>query len=138
MAYWLFKVEPNHYPFDELIKDKKTRWDGVRNNLALRHLRSIRENDLVLYYHTAMEKAVVGIAKVVSAPYPDPKVKDPKIMVVDICPVKKLKNPVTLKEIKENAKFRNFELVRIPRLSIVPVPNTVWDDIIKMSQQNPR
>jgi len=65
-------------------------------------------------------------------------VKDPKIMVVDICPVKKLKNPVTLQEIKENAKFRNFELVRIPRLSIVPVPNTVWDDIIKMSQQNPR
>jgi predicted RNA-binding protein with PUA-like domain len=134
MAYWLFKEEPEHYSFDELVKDKKTRWDGVRNNLALKHLRSIKKNDLVLYYHTGAEKAAVGIAKVASAPYPDPEVKDPEIVVVDITPIEKLKRPVPLAEIKANAKFKNFELVRIPRLSVMPVPKTLWDEIIKMSK----
>jgi predicted RNA-binding protein with PUA-like domain len=134
MVYWLFKEEPEHYSFDELVKDKKTRWNGVRNNLALKHLRSIKKNDLVLYYHTGVEKAAVGIAKITSAPYPDPEVKDPKIVVVDIAPIEKLKRPVTLVEIKANVKFKNFELVRIPRLSVMPVPETLWDEIIKMSK----
>ena len=134
MTYWLFKEEPEHYSFDDLVKDRKARWDGVRNNLALKHLRSIKKNDLVLYYHTGEEKAAVGIAKVTSNPYPDPEEKDPKIVVVDIAPVEQLKRPVTLAEIKANAKFKSFELVRIPRLSVMPVPDTLWDEIIKMSR----
>jgi predicted RNA-binding protein with PUA-like domain len=134
MAYWLFKEEPEHYSFDDLMKDRNVRWNGVRNNLALKHLRSIKKNDLILYYHTGSEKAAVGIAKVTSNPYPDPEAKDPKIVVVDIAPVEKLKRPVTLAEIKANAKFKNFELVRIARLSVMPVPDTLWNEIIKMSR----
>ncbi len=134
MAYWLFKEEAEHYSFDELVKDKKTKWNGVRNNLALKHLRSIKKHDLVLYYHTGAEKAAVGIAKVTSAPYPDPEAKDPKMVAVDIAPIEKLKRPVPLAEIKTNAKFKNFELVRIPRLSVMPVPITLWNEIIKMSK----
>jgi predicted RNA-binding protein with PUA-like domain len=134
MAYWLFKEEPEHYSFDDLMKDRNVRWEGVRNNLALKHMRSIKKNDLVLYYHTGSEKAAVGIAKVTSNPYPDPEAKDPKIVVVDIAPVEKLKRPVTLAEIKANMKFKNFELVRIPRLSVMPVPDTLWNEIIKMSR----
>ncbi|MEM2759693.1 MAG: EVE domain-containing protein [Nitrososphaerales archaeon] len=134
MAYWLFKEEPDHYSFDDLVRDKRTTWDGVRNNLALKHMRNMRKNDLVLYYHTGSEKAAIGIAKVISNPYPDPKVKDSSIVVVDIAYLEKLNRPVTLAEIKANAKFKNFELVRIPRLSVMPVPNSLWDEIIKMSK----
>jgi predicted RNA-binding protein with PUA-like domain len=134
MAYWLFKEEPEHYSFDDLMKDRNVRWEGVRNNLALKHMRSIKKNDLVLYYHTGSEKAAVGIAKVTSNPYPDPETKDPKIVVVDIAPIEKLKRPVALAEIKANGKFKNFELVRIPRLSVMPVPDTLWNEIIKMSR----
>lgn len=134
MAYWLFKEEPEHYSFDDLMKDRNVRWEGVRNNLALKHMRSIKKNDLVLYYHTGSEKAAVGIAKATSNPYPDPEAKDPKIVVVDIAPIEKLKRPVALAEIKANAKFKNFELVRIPRLSVMPVPDTLWNEIIKMSR----
>jgi predicted RNA-binding protein with PUA-like domain len=97
-------------------------------------MRSIKKNDLVLYYHTGSEKAAVGIAKVTSNPYPDPETKDPKIVVVDIAPIEKLKRPVALAEIKANGKFKNFELVRIPRLSVMPVPDTLWNEIIKMSR----
>lgn len=132
MAYWLFKEEPTHYSFDDLMRDKKTTWDGVRNNLAQKHLRSIKKNDLVLYYHTGDEKAAVGIAKVTSNPYPD--TRDQKYVVVDIAPVEKLKRSVTLSGIKANSKFKNFELLRIPRLSVMPVSDTLWNEIIKMSK----
>jgi predicted RNA-binding protein with PUA-like domain len=134
MAYWLFKEEPEHYSFDDLMRDKGTRWDGVRNNLALRHLRSMKKNDLVLYYHTGSEKAAVGIAKVTSDWYQDPEEKDPKLVVIDIAPTEKLRRPVTLVEIKANPRFKSFELIRIPRLSVMPVPDTLWDEIIKMSK----
>lgn len=134
MAHWLFKEEPTHYSFDDLMKDKKATWDGVRNNLALKHMRSIKKNGLILYYHTGSEKAAVGIAKGTSNAYADPKVKDPKIVVVDIIPMEKLKRPVTLAEIKANTKFKNFELVRISRLSVMPIPDTLWNEIMKMSK----
>ncbi len=133
VASWLFKEEPEHYAFDDLLKDGRTRWDGVRNNLALKHLRNVKENDRILYYHTGDEKAAVGIARAVSVPYPDKK--DPKLVVVDIAPLQKLKRPVTLGEIKANPKFRGFELVRIPRLSVMPVPDELWDEIIRMSRK---
>lgn len=134
MGYWLIKEEPTHYSFDDLVKDKKTTWDGVRNNLAQKHLRSIKKGDTVMYYHTGNEKSVVGIAKAVSDAYPDPEEEDSKIVVVDIAPSKKLKNPVTLDAIKKNSKFKEFELVRIPRLSVMPVPKKLWDEILKMSK----
>ena len=134
VSYWLVKEEPEHYSFDDLIQDRKTGWNGVRNNLALKHMRSMKNGDLAFFYHTGKVTSVVGIIKLVSDPYPDPEEKDPKLVVVDVAPVEKLKRPVTLAEIKSNPKFRNFELVRIPRLSVMPAPKALWDEIIKMSK----
>ncbi len=133
-SYWLFKEEPEHYSFNDLVRDGRTVWDGVRNNLALKHIRAMKKSDLAFFYHTGKETTVVGIIRIVSDPYPDPEEKDPKLVVVDIEPVEKIKRPVTLAEIKSNAKFKNFELVRISRLSVMPVPKSLWDEIIKMSK----
>jgi len=134
-SYWLFKEEPKHYSFDNLVLDGRTVWSGVRNNLALKHMRAMRKSDLAFFYHTGKETAVVGIIKIVSDPYPDPEEKDPKLVVVDVAPVEKLKRPVTLAEIKSNSKFKNFELVRIPRLSVMPVLKPLWDEVIKISKK---
>ena len=134
-SYWLFKEEPEHYSFDNLVLDGRTVWSGVRNNLALKHMRAMRKGDLAFFYHTGKETAVVGIIKIVSDPYPDPEEKDPKLVVVDVAPVEKLKRPVTLAEIKSNSKFKNFELVRIPRLSVMPVLKPLWDEVIKISKK---
>jgi len=134
-SYWLFKEEPEHYSFDNLVLDGRTVWSGVRNNLALKHMRAMRKGDLAFFYHTGKETAVVGIIKIVSDPYPDPEEKDPKLVVVDVAPVEKLKRPVTLTEIKSNSKFKNFELVRIPRLSVMPVLKPLWDEVIKISKK---
>jgi len=135
VSCWLFKEEPEHYSFDNLVHDGRTVWSGVRNNLALKHMRAMKKDDLAFFYHTGKETAAVGIVKIVSNPYPDPEEKDPKLVVVDIAPVEKLNSPVTLAEIKSNSKFKNFELVRIPRLSVMPVPKALWDEIIKMSKK---
>ena len=135
VSCWLFKEEPDHYSFDNLLRDGKTVWDSVRNNLALKHLRTVKKGDLAFFYHTGNETAVVGIVKVISDPYPDPEEKDPKLVVVDVAPVEKLNRPVELAEIKSNSKFKNFELVRIPRLSVMPVPKALWNEIIKMSKK---
>lgn len=134
-SYWLFKEEPEHYSFDNLVLDGRTVWSGVRNNLALKHMRAMRKGDLAFFYHTGKETAVVGIIKIVSDPYPDPEEKDPKLVVVDVAPVEKLKRPVALAEIKSNSKFKNFELVRIPRLSVMPVLKPLWDEVIKISKK---
>lgn len=135
VSCWLFKEEPDHYSFNNLLRDGKTVWDSVRNNLALKHLRTVKKGDLAFFYHTGNETAVVGIVKVISDPYPDREEKDPKLVVVDVAPVEKLNRPVALAEIKSNSKFKNFELVRIPRLSVMPVPKALWDEIIKMSKK---
>jgi predicted RNA-binding protein with PUA-like domain len=95
----------------------------------------MKKGDLAFYYHTGKETAVAGMIKIVSDPYPDPEEDDPKLVAVDVVPVEKLKRPVTLAEIKSNSKFKNFELVRIPRLSIMPVSKTLWDEIIKISKR---
>ena len=134
-SYWLFKEEPEHCSFDNLLQDGRTVWSGVRNNLALKHMRAMRKNDMAFFYHTGKETAVVGIIKIVADPYPDPEEKNPRLVVVDVAPVEKLKKLVTLAEIKSNAKFKNFELVRIPRLSVMPVPKVLWDEIIKISKK---
>ncbi len=135
VSYWLFKEEPKHYSFDNLISDGKTVWSGVKNNLALKHMRTMKKGDPAFFYHTGKETAVVGIMKIVSDPYPDTEANDSKLVVVDVMPVEKLNRPVTLAEIKSNSKFKNFELVRISRLSVMPVPKTLWDEINKMSKK---
>ncbi len=131
---WLFKEEPEHYNFDDLVRDKKTEWSGVRNPLAQKHLRGVRKGDLIFYYHTGDEKAVVGIAKALSNAYNDPDDSSGKLAVVDVGPVKKLPRPVTLAEIKGNLKFKDFPLVRMGRLSVMPVPDIEWTEIERMSR----
>jgi predicted RNA-binding protein with PUA-like domain len=132
---WLFKEEPTHYGFDEFAKDKKTVWSGVKNPLAQKHLRSVKKGDRIFYYHTGDEKAVVGTAKALGDAYADPKDKNGKQSVVDIAPVRKLQRPVTLAEIKGDVRFKDFPLVRISRLSVMPVSDTEWERIEKMAER---
>jgi predicted RNA-binding protein with PUA-like domain len=131
---WLFKEEPTHYGFDELVKDKKTMWSGVKNPLAQKHLRSVRKGDRIFYYHTGDERAVVGICKALGDAYADPGDASGKASVVDVAPVQKLPRPVTLAEIKADASFKDFSLVRISRLSVMPVSDAEWARIEKMAR----
>ena len=135
MAYWLFKEEPTHYSLDDLFRDKRAVWAGVENNLALKHLRSVQKGDRVLYYHTGKEKAVVGVMEVIKAPYPDPKRDDDRFVVVDVKPVSRLDRPVSLAEIKAHPKFADFALVRISRLSVMPVTKEQWAEIERLSKE---
>ncbi len=134
MANWLFKEEPTHYSFDSLKKDGQTTWSGVKNPVAQKHLREVRKGDRIFYYHTGNEKAVVATAKAASNAYPDPADKAGKSFVVDVVPVKALKNPVTLAAIKGDKRFATFVLTRLPRLSVMPVTDAQWDDIVAMSE----
>src|SRR5688572_23601876 len=131
---WLFKEEPANYSFDELQRDKKTVWSGVKNPLAQKYLHTVKRGDRIFYYHTGDEKSVVGIAKALDDAYPDPNDKSGKLAVVDVGPVKKLKRAVTLAEIKADARFKDFALVRISRLSVMPVSDKEWERIEEMSQ----
>ena len=136
--YWLAKQEPNGprgYNILQLKKDKKTIWDGVHNNLALKHIRNMKKNDLVFFYHTGDERQVVGIMTVISKPYPNPKEDNERFVVVDVKFKKFLKNPITLDYMKKQKQFKDWELLRISRLSVMPVPKLIWDHIIKMSQK---
>jgi predicted RNA-binding protein with PUA-like domain len=130
---WLFKTEPSAYSFQQLVKDKRTVWDGVKNNLALKNLKGIKKGDPILIYHTGAEKAVVGTARALSDAYPDPAKKDPKLLVVEIEAGKALPRAVTLAEIKTNTELKNFDLVRLPRLSIMPVADEQWKIIEEMA-----
>ena len=132
---WLVKEEPTHYGFDEFVKDKKAVWSGVRNALAQKHLRAIKKGDRVFYYHTGDEKAVVGIAKAVSNAYPDPEDKSGKFVAVDLVPVERLPRPVTLAEIKADPAFKDFPLVRISRLSVMPVTDAEWKRIESLARR---
>jgi predicted RNA-binding protein with PUA-like domain len=130
---WLFKEEPTHYSFDEFVKDKGTTWSGVRNPVAQRHLHAVKKGDRIFYYHTGDEKAIVGVAKAAGNAYPDPDDPSGKFAVVDVTPVRKLNRAVTLKEIKADPSFKTFPLVRISRLSVMPVSDAEWNRIEKMS-----
>jgi predicted RNA-binding protein with PUA-like domain len=132
---WLFKEEPTHYSYDDLVKDKRTVWSGVKNPLAQKHLRSVKKGDRIFYYHTGDEKSVVGIAKALDNAYPDPNDKTGKQSVVDVAPVKKLAQPVTLSSIKADSTFKTFPLVRISRLSVMPVTDDEWEAIIAKSSR---
>ncbi len=135
--YWLAKQEPDGprgYNFEQLKKDKKTMWDGVHNNLALKHMNNMKKGDLVFFYHTGKERQIVGIMEIVSDPYPNPEEDNKRFIVVDVKYKKPLKRPVTLDEIKKQKSFKNWELLRISRLSVMPVPKKIWNTIIKISQ----
>ncbi len=135
MAYWLFKEEPDHYSLENLFRDKRAAWDGVENNLALKHLRSVKKADHVLYYHTGKEKAVVGVMEVVKGEYPDPAHDDARFVIVDVRPLRRFDRPVSLAEIKQNSTFVDFALVRISRLSVMPVTDKQWAEIERLSKQ---
>jgi predicted RNA-binding protein with PUA-like domain len=130
---WLFKTEPSVYSYQQLEKDKKTMWDGVANNLALKNLKDIQKGDQILIYHTGDERQAVGIARAAGGAYPDPSKKNPKLLVVDIEAVKPLPKPVTLAEVKANKKLANFDLVRLSRLSIMKVTDEQWKIIEEMA-----
>ncbi|HEX3356835.1 MAG TPA: EVE domain-containing protein [Tepidisphaeraceae bacterium] len=136
MSNWLLKTEPDTYSWDDLTRDKKATWDGVANPVALKNIRAMTKGDLAFFYHTGDERAVVGIAEITSAAYPDPKQKDDRFVVVDLKPKKKLARPVTLAEIKADKIFAGWDLLRIGRLSVVPVPQKMWDRILKMSEMD--
>jgi len=131
---WLFKSDPETYSFRDLEREGKTVWDGVSNNLALKHLRSVGKGDSVLIYHTGEERAIVGVAEVLSVAYPDPKQKDPRLVVVDIKAVKSLRRPVSLDEIKQQPSLKDFALVRLPRLSVMPVSDSQWTELLALAK----
>jgi len=124
--YWLLKTEPGTYSYADLERDRRTTWDGVSNAVALKHLRAMRRGDLAFIYHTGDEKQIVGVAEIASDPYPDPKANDPKLVVVDLKPHGRLAKPVTLATVKSRKEFADFELVRIGRLSVMPVSPARW------------
>jgi predicted RNA-binding protein with PUA-like domain len=132
---WLFKEEPSHYSYDDLVRDGKTSWTGVRNPVAQKHLRSVSNGDRIFFYHTGNEKAVIGIARAAAAAYPDPADNSGKLYAVDVVPVKKLAHPVTLAAVKADKSFASFALTRIPRLSVMPVTDDQWDRIVAMSAE---
>ncbi len=132
---WLLKSDPETYSFPDLARDGKTVWDGVSNNLALKHLRGMRRGDLALVYHTGEERAVVGTAEVLSDAYADPKQKNPRLVVVDLKAGKKLARPVSLDEVRKCSALKSFDLVRLPRLSVMPVSEMQWDAILALAKQ---
>ena len=131
---WLLKTEPGSYSWEDLVRDRRTVWDGISNALALKHLRSARRGDRVIVYHTGDVKAAVGLAKLASDPYPDPKLGDPKLVVVDLVPDRPLERPVTLAAMKTNRALSGFDLLRISRLSVVPVSAGHWKIILEMAR----
>ncbi|WP_420388420.1 EVE domain-containing protein [Roseivirga sp.] len=134
MNYWLIKSEPNTYSYDDLVKLGRDHWDGVRNYQARNNLKSMVPGDLALFYHSVNEKAVVGIAECVSEYYPDPTIDDDRWVVVDFVPKQKLKNPITLEEIKKTDLLSDMVLLKNSRLSVQPVRKEEFDLIIKMSE----
>jgi len=131
---WLFKTEPSTYSWAELEREGRTVWDGVKNALALKHLAAVAPGDEVLVYHTGDEKAVVGVAEVVRGAYPDPQQKDAKLVVVDLKPVRALPRAVTLAEMRADRRLAGFDLLRLPRLSVMPVAAAHWAAIIAMAK----
>jgi predicted RNA-binding protein with PUA-like domain len=131
--HWILKTEPSAYGFTDLVRDRRTRWEGVSNAVALKHLRSMLEGDDALIYHTGNEKSLIGLARIVSAPYPDPSQKDARLVVVDIEAGKPLPRQVSLAEIKADPAFKDLGLVRLSRLSVVPVEPDQWKRLLAMA-----
>lgn len=133
MAYWLMKSEPFKYSWDQLVQDKKTFWDGVRNYGARNNLRAMKKGDLAFFYHSNEGVEIVGIMQIVREAYQDPTSDDPNWVAVDVKPHQKLKKPVTLAAIKAEKKLTNMALVRLGRLSVQPVTENEWEIVLKMA-----
>lgn len=131
---WLLKTEPSTYSFADLQRDKRTVWDGVNNPQALKHLSQVQKGDQLFVYHTGDVKAVVGIATALSGAYADPKKNEPKLLVIKLGPSGALPRPVTLAEIKASQKFTGWELIRLPRLSVMPVSPDHWAEIERLAK----
>jgi len=132
MSHWLLKTEPGTYSLDDLERERQAVWDGVRNNQALQSLRQMQKGDLAFIYHTGDDKSIVGVAEVTREAYRDPKEKDEKLVVVDLKFKRRLENPVSLAEIKADKRFVSLPLVRMPRLSVMPIPDSLWDALCAM------
>jgi predicted RNA-binding protein with PUA-like domain len=136
MNYWLMKTEPDEFSYDDLVRLGRDNWNGVRNFRALAHMRKMAAGDLVFIYHTGKEKAITGIAAVVAPAYPDPAGNDERFVVVDVEPRSRLPRPVSLKEIKADPAFAAWELVRLPRLSVMPVTPEHWRRVLDKAQES--
>lgn len=134
MARWLIKSEPESYSWDDLARDGRTEWDGVRNNAARLHLRAMRQGDELFFYRSVVDPAIVGIARVRRGPGPDPR--DPAWVSVEVEPVRALDRPVTLKEIKAEPRLAAMELLRQSRLSVAPVRDAEWALILALAQRS--
>lgn len=133
MAYWLLKTEPEEYSYCDLEQSGSAVWDGVNNPLALKHLRTMSVGDLALIYHTGKERQIIGVAEVVSQPYPDPKLADAKRVVVQVRALRRVPQPVTLAQIKQDGNFEGFDLLRLQRLSVVPVSEPHWQRLLLLT-----
>lgn len=133
MNRWILKTDSDVYPFDQLERERQAVWDGVSNAVALKHIRSMAPGDPLLIYHSGATKEIVGLARVTSNPYPDPKQKDPKLVVVDIEVDRRLPRTVSLAAIKADPAFADLALVRQPRLSVIPVPELQWKKLLSMA-----
>ena len=135
MNYWLVKSEPDAYSWEDFVALGRDHWDGVRNYAARKHMKDMKVDDLVFFYHSNAGKDIVGIAKVVKEFYQDPTTEDDRWVVVDLVPVRKLKRSVSLQEIKEDERLNDIPLVRLMRLSVQPMPNEAFDIILEKSEQ---
>jgi len=133
MAYWLVKSEPTVYSWDQFVKEKETVWSGIRNYAARLHMRNMKKGDEVFYYHSNEGTDIVGIAKVIKEAYPDPTTDDERWVAVDLKAHKKLKNPVSLDTIKKQKQLAGMALVRIGRLSVQPVTESEWKEVMKLA-----
>jgi len=131
--HWILKTDSEVYPFEQLERERRAVWDGVSNPVALRHIRSMAPGDPLMIYHSGSTKEIVGLAKVVSEPYPDPKQPERKLTVVEIEAGRRLPKPVSLAAIKADPEFSNLPLVRQPRLSVIPVPEPQWKRLLSMA-----
>jgi predicted RNA-binding protein with PUA-like domain len=133
VGYWILKTDADTYPFEQLERERRAVWDGVTNALALKHIRSMAPGDEALIYHSNVGKELVGLARIVSPPYPDPKRQDPKLVVVDLEAGRRLPRPVSLAAVKADPAFSDLGLVRMSRLSVIPVPAEQWKKLLSMA-----
>ena len=130
---WLLKTEPNEYSYADLEKENTAVWDGVKNALALKNMRTMLPGEKAFIYHTGKERRIIGVAEILSKAYPDPKLNDTKRVVIDVRAVRQLSEPITLKQIKQDERFAGFDLLRLPRLSIVPVLPQHWQCLLELT-----
>ncbi len=133
-GHWLLKTEPTSYSYQQLEKAGRATWDGVRNNLALLHLRAMKSGDQAFIYHSGAEKQVVGVVRIASAPYPDPSQDDPRLVVVDLMPLRRLKHPVTLAQVRAEPALADMPLIKFTRLSVMPVTAEQWKRLQAMGE----